>query len=226
MTEVTEAALEVNEQSNTEQRLKDSLERILADGEIFPDEIPRIELYMDQIITIFEERMARNKRDPEDKLLTKTMIHNYSKEKLIQPLAGKKYSREHILQILLIYQMKQVLSIQDIKKVLTDQASVSSGKKSGDASGKKNTADRGAGKATSVDFVELAQVYQMFLDQKQAIREFAREFAQSAIDGSHTEGLSDREARLLAVLNLTAMSNYMKRMAEQLIDDAHLPHRP
>lgn len=220
MTEVTEAALEVNEQSNTEERLKDSLERILADGEIFPDEIPRIELYMDQIITIFEERMARNKRDPEDKLLTKTMIHNYSKEKLIQPLAGKKYSREHILQILLIYQMKQVLSIQDIKKVLTDQVSVPAGKKSGEGSGKKNTADRGAGKAASVDFVELAQVYQMFLDQKQEIRECAREFAQSAIDGSHMEGLSDRESRLLAVLNLTAMSNYMKRMAEQLIDDA------
>ncbi len=226
MTEETAAALQNGAQSNTELCLKDSLERILADGEISPDEIPRIELYMDQIITIFEDHMARNKRDPEDKLLTKTMIHNYSKEKLIQPLAGKKYSREHILQILLIYQMKQVLSIQDIKQVLTDQAAGSSSKKSGETSGKKNAAERGAGKTMSVDFVELAQVYQKFLDEKQEIRRFAREFARSATEGPQLEGLSDREARLLSVLNLTAMSNYMKRMAEQLIDDAQVPPLP
>lgn len=46
------------------------------------------------------------------------MINNYSKDGLIKPIKGKKYSKEHILQMLLIYRLKQTLSIQQIKGVM------------------------------------------------------------------------------------------------------------
>ena len=46
---------------------------------IQPEEIPSIRLYMDQVTTFIEERLAPLKRRPQDKLLTKTMINNYAK---------------------------------------------------------------------------------------------------------------------------------------------------
>lgn len=179
--------------------MTEGLERALADGEIPLEEIPRIDLYMDQIITIFEERLAQNKRTPDDKLLTKTMIHNYSKEKILQPLAGKKYSREHILQILMIYQMKQVLSIQDIKKTM--QGSWAAG-------GLKSEEEE--------TDIQLVEVYQRFLEEKKAIRKSVKALVRRHI-GDKTE-MSGRGERLLAILELSAMSYYFKKIAEELID--------
>lgn len=179
--------------------MEEGLERVLADGEIPLEEIPRIDLYMDQIITIFEERLTQNKRMPDDKLLTKTMIHNYSKEKILQPLAGKKYSREHILQILMIYQMKQVLSIQDIKKTMQGNWAVC-GSKCGD-------------EGTDIQLVE---VYKKFLEEKKAIRKSVRALVRRHI-GENMDPSGGGE-RLLAILELSAMSYYFKRMAEELID--------
>lgn len=75
--------------------------------------MPDLDLYMDQITTLFADKT----QEP-DGLLTKTMINNYSKDGLIKPIKGKKYSKEHILQMLLIYRLKQTLSIQQIKGVM------------------------------------------------------------------------------------------------------------
>ena len=66
---------------------------------IKPDEIPNIDLYMDQVTTFMEENLASTKRHEDDKILTKTMINNYAKNKLLPPPEKKRYSREHILSI-------------------------------------------------------------------------------------------------------------------------------
>ena len=47
------------------------------------------------------------------------MINNYSKAKVITPVKGKKYTKEQIIQMLIIYQLKNNLSIQEIKDLLT-----------------------------------------------------------------------------------------------------------
>ena len=47
------------------------------------------------------------------------MINNYSKAKVITPVKGKKYTKEQIIQMLIIYQLKNNLSIQEIKELLT-----------------------------------------------------------------------------------------------------------
>ena len=78
-------------------------------------DVPELELYMDQIITLIENKLGGERRNPDDKLLTKTMINNYSKDKLLQPIKGKKYSKEHVLMMLMIYHLKSALSIPDIK---------------------------------------------------------------------------------------------------------------
>lgn len=96
-------------------------------------DVPELDLYMDQIITLIENGLSLDRRNPEDKLLTKTMINNYSKDKLLQPIKGKKYTKEHVLMMLMIYHLKPVMSMQDIKKFfeafcgdLTDNESYSS----------------------------------------------------------------------------------------------------
>lgn len=82
------------------------------------EEIPELDLYMDQVIQLFENKYSRTLRNEDDKVLTKTMINNYAKDKIFMPIKNKKYSKEHLILISLIYQLKGVLSIGDIKKIL------------------------------------------------------------------------------------------------------------
>ena len=85
---------------------------------IRPEEIPNIDLYMDQVTTFMDEHLSSTKRYGEDKILTKTMINNYSKNNLLPPSVKKKYSKEHVLLLILIYYFKNILSIKDIETVL------------------------------------------------------------------------------------------------------------
>ena len=80
-------------------------------------EIPRIDLYMDQVTTFMEDQLASTKRHDDDKILTKTMINNYAKNRLLPAPVRKKYSKEHILLLLFIYYYKNLLSIGDIEQL-------------------------------------------------------------------------------------------------------------
>ena len=85
---------------------------------IEPSDIPAIELYMDQVTTFMDQHLSNNKRVPEDKILTKTMINNYTKNHLLPPPEKKKYSKEHIILLIYTYYLKNFLSIGDIQKLL------------------------------------------------------------------------------------------------------------
>lgn len=83
------------------------------------EDIPNIDLYMDQVTTFMESKLKSTLRDPEkDKILTKTMINNYAKNDLLPPPVKKKYSREHVLMLIFIYYYKGILSINDIQTLL------------------------------------------------------------------------------------------------------------
>lgn len=93
-----------------------SLDRIEC---IEPEDIPNIELYMDQVTTFMDNKLRSTARYPgEDKILTKTMINNYAKNDLLPPPVRKKYSREHVLLLIFIYYYKNILSISDIQTLL------------------------------------------------------------------------------------------------------------
>jgi len=86
---------------------------------ISPDEIPGIDLYMDQVTTFMSSHLRSTVRYPgEDKVLTKTMINNYAKNDLLPPPVRKKYSKEHVLLLIFIYYYKGILSIGDIQTLL------------------------------------------------------------------------------------------------------------
>lgn len=81
------------------------------------EDIPAIDLYMDQVTTLIDEQTASSKRHPEDKPLTKSMIQNYTKNRLLPPPEKKKYSQEHVILLLFIYYLKDFLSISDIRAI-------------------------------------------------------------------------------------------------------------
>ena len=83
------------------------------------DEMPNIDLYMDQLTTFMDERLKKTTRHPEtDKILTKTMINNYAKNDLLPPPVRKKYSKDHLILLIFIYYLKNILSISDIQTLI------------------------------------------------------------------------------------------------------------
>lgn len=101
---------------------KDLLNSILASlnriDHIKPESIPDIDLYMDQVTTFMDSNLAPAKRNPDDKVLTKTMINNYTKDGLLPPPEKKKYSKEHMLLLIFIYYFKNILCINDLHHIL------------------------------------------------------------------------------------------------------------
>lgn len=104
---------------NTDSMIRNILDRVSRIGYVKPEDIPNIDLYMDQVTTFMEAQLAHSKRYEDDKILTKTMINNYAKNKLLPPPEKKRYSREHILMLIFIYYFKNILSINDIQTLLT-----------------------------------------------------------------------------------------------------------
>ncbi|MBP3888336.1 MAG: DUF1836 domain-containing protein, partial [Cellulosilyticum sp.] len=167
--------------------------------------IPNLDLYMDQVITLFEEKLGYTKRYEADKLLTKTMINNYTKDKLLMPAVKKKYTKEHVVLMILLYDLKQVLTIGDIKRLFGTVI-----------------------KDGTVDSKLLAEVYQMFIDLKvESANEFENEVEKISIDiYSRLENLIVEKAvdveklkSMIQVILLTEKANYYKRLAEKIIDE-------
>lgn len=94
------------------------LQRLAKLNYIKPGDVPNIDLYMDQVTTFMDEHLSDVKRYEDDKILTKTMINNYTKNDLLPPPVKKKYSKEHIYVLTFIYYLKNILSISDIQKLL------------------------------------------------------------------------------------------------------------
>ena len=103
--------------------LKDFLaqlqEKLKSIDYVKTEDIPNIGLYMDQVTTFMDEQLEACKRYDDDKILTKTMINNYAKNKLLPSPEKKRYSKEHVLMLIFIYYFKNILSINDIQTLFT-----------------------------------------------------------------------------------------------------------
>lgn len=78
------------------------------------NELPQIELYMDQVLTILEQQLKSYKIEPDEKIMTKTMVNNYVKSNLMEKPIKKKYSREHMMQLVMIYYLKSILTFTEL----------------------------------------------------------------------------------------------------------------
>ena len=104
---------------NMDELLDSMLEGISNMDYVRSEDIPNIELYMDQVTSFMDEQLSSSKRYDDDKILTKTMINNYAKNNLLPPPVKKKYSKEHVVVMIFIYYFKTILSIKEIQTKLT-----------------------------------------------------------------------------------------------------------
>ena len=104
--------------NDTKKFLSDLLAELQRIDYVRPEDIPNIDLYMDQITTFMDSQLEASKRHADDKILTKTMINNYAKNNLLPPPEKKKYTKEHVLTLIFIYYFKNILSISDIQSIL------------------------------------------------------------------------------------------------------------
>ena len=102
-------------ENDVKEFLSELLKQLKSIDYIKPEDIPNIDLYMDQVTTFMEDNLASTKRHDDDKILTKTMINNYAKNDLLPPPEKKKYSKEHVLTLIFIYYFKSLLSFHDIE---------------------------------------------------------------------------------------------------------------
>jgi DNA-binding transcriptional MerR regulator len=181
--------------------IADLLADLGLENNIALEDIPGIDLYMDQVIQLFEKSFGSSTRNNEDKVLTKTMINNYAKGKLFFPIKNKKYSKEHLILISLIYQLKGGLSIQDIKQTL---------------GGINDRAESGE--------LQLEQFYRSFLNLHEKNIEIFNEDVlkteqevNAEVGKLEAENPEELEAVLL-IASLINISNFYRRTAEKLVD--------
>ena len=186
------------------EELRELLDRLKEISYVKPDELPNIDLYMDQVTTFMDFHLAPSKRYDEDKLLTKTMINNYTKNELLPSPNKKKYSKDHMYLLILIYYLKGVLSITDIQSVL------------------KPLNERFFDGAGEVPFETIYE--EIFAIQKAQSDVVAKDVARKwkAVQGTYGE-VKDKEQRdFLRKLSLICMLSfdvYMKKqIIEQIID--------
>lgn len=105
--------------ATTEELLQTILQSLEKVEYIKAEDIPNIDLYMDQVLTFMDRKLRSAVRpQTEEHVLTKTMINNYAKNNLLPAPEKKKYSKEHVLTLLFIYYFKNLLSISDIQALL------------------------------------------------------------------------------------------------------------
>ncbi|KUP05173.1 hypothetical protein Q73_12390 [Bacillus coahuilensis m2-6] len=189
--------------------MKSKFDQMEWDQHLHLEDIPDIDLYMDQVIQLFEKSYEGSKRNDNDKILTKTMINNYAKGKLFYPITNKKYSKDHLILISLIYQLKGTLSIQDIKETLLEVNE----------------------KAAASD-LSLPSLYEQYLQlfsqnvekfkndlnlHEERVKELGAGSENTGLQGDSDQDIDHLQSVLL-VLSLVNMSNFYRRAAETLVD--------
>lgn len=87
------------------------------------EELPELNLYMDQVIILMEKYLSVYCKYPtDDKLITPSIINNYVKLKIIPSPIKKKYSKTHLAYLIMVCTLKQCLSISTIKNIIPMQA--------------------------------------------------------------------------------------------------------
>ena len=81
------------------------------------EEIPNIDLYLDQVLLYVNQVCAPISPDKE-KMVTASMVNNYVKHGYLAKPDKKKYQRQQIARLIAITTLKSVFSIQEIAQTL------------------------------------------------------------------------------------------------------------
>ncbi|MFJ8528897.1 DUF1836 domain-containing protein [Bacillus sp. NPDC094106] len=181
------------------ENIKNLLETLHLEKNITLEDIPNVDLYVDQVVQLFENNYGDTTRTEDEKVLTKTMINNYAKGKLFIPIKNKKYSKEHMILISLIYQLKGALSINDIKSSLANLNE----------------------KLLNDNTFELDTLYKDYLNLTETnVENFKKDVDTRVAEVKAAASFEDKELeKFLLLTSFVTMSNMYRRLAEKLVDD-------
>ncbi len=100
-----------------EEFIKNTVEEYVAKGRIDADAFPDMEIYMDQAETFLNKELGIYKKSEKDKVITKTMIGNYVKHNMLPRPVNKKYSKDHLILLTLIFYLKGTFQMEEIEKI-------------------------------------------------------------------------------------------------------------
>ena len=189
--------------------LRKLVENLQATNYIGPNDIPNIDLYMDQVTKFLDEHLEQSKRYDSDKLLTKTMINNYTKNNLLPSPVKKKYSKDHMYLLVFIYYLKSFLSINDVQHIVGPMKDMFFGE---DAK------------------MDLEEVYKGIFDMETVVsqdlgKDVVKKFDRSKRVFENVEGEEEKEfLSIFSFISMLSFDVYLKKqMIEQIIDDLLVP---
>ena len=191
-------------EKDTKHAILDLMSKLKTIDYIRPESIPNIDLYMDQITSFMDTQLADSKRHSDDKLLTKTMINNYTKNDLLPPPVKKKYSKEHLLSLIFIYYLKNILSINDIHSILNPLT------------------DRFFGGDGQHDMSDIyAEIFRMEEEEStKLLKEFSKKYNIAKNTFQDFPEDQQEELQTFALICLLSFDIYMKkRLIEKIIDE-------
>jgi len=189
---------------------KDQIEKFIEEmrryDNIKLEEIPEYRLYISQIEEFFDKKLGKGIGEDEDKkTISKTMIQNYIKDGLIMPPEGKSYNRNHVILLTIIYNLKSILAIKDIKKLLSPIVKILNDENN---TTKIENIYNSYYKLKEIDFKRYPDI---LMREMEVIKKCLDEYDISGEEWS-------RIPYLLLILTLIAQSNIRKQLAERMIE--------
>ncbi|NLP35467.1 MAG: DUF1836 domain-containing protein [Clostridiales bacterium] len=167
---------------------------------------------MDQVTTFMDEHLKSSKRFSEDKLLTKTMINNYTKNELLPPPIKKKYSKEHMYLLIFIYYFKNILTINDIQNIFNPLTK------------------RYFGKNSDIGLEEIySEVFRLQEEQTDALtKDMIRKMTKAKESFADVKDKDDHDfLTVFAFITMLCFDVYMrKHMIEKMIDQSLMGENP
>lgn len=173
--------------------LENVLSDAVNDAELRTSDIPSISLYLDQIIHLISDKSHEGSQRFYGRILTKTMVNNYSKAGLISPVNGKKYSSEQIIQMLMINSLKNTFSIAEIKSAMDAFY--------------ENVGESGG----------LSDTYDRYTQMREDARAECTDAVRRMIEENGFD-IEDEVDYLQAILGVSAMADYMNCIAHAMLE--------
>ena len=82
------------------------------------EELPDMELYMDQVILLVERYLDLIPHDEKNPVVTASAVNNYVRLKVMPAPVRKRYGRRHLACLIMIVALKQCLSLAEIQSIL------------------------------------------------------------------------------------------------------------
>lgn len=150
---------------------QDRTRKILGHRGAPEESIPDIALYMDQVTGYLDRVLGDAVCERDAPALTRTMINNYVKSRVVPRPLKKRYQREHLMVLLVLFYLKNVLSLAEIQTFLA---------RFGDSQKKADS------------------LYRMFLEVQEEVMQETRDKAGALLDPAQSE--TERNRLLLRLL--------------------------